>query len=1774
MRWLLLVCVLGFTQQAWAQPVGFSAFNIESGASSFEYLRGKQYTGPRSIVASLGPMTGWFAWFAGDRITVQLDPNIRPLRVIIQVGAMSSSFDVSADAPCTRPYAGCTTHPGPSFMNTSFDNLWVVQSGGAYEIDLIPNGATGVAGGDLISVSVEFEVLATATLGATAVHGLQIFNVNEGFNGSGQYQTSAPSLPHTIANVIAQTFTVTASPSPIIRPQSATVTLAATDQNGDAIADLSAVVVTLDERLGSPAGTVLPVAERGALSPASANTRTYVPSATPQAQTIAASFSATIDSLSPAPALVEVQRGAIASFALSPSSDVVMPGATRQFVPITPLNSAGGAERLAANEVTWSVSSGASIDASGNVQTTQDWRDADQVITVTAQKDTATANATLTVTPTVVASCDFALTPNAIALAESTVASVVAIGPSGQTRDYTSLATLSWSPQDALEQQGSTLLAKRAGVEVQVNAALSVCPNGPLVRTLSIRAPQAGDLASLELAPLPTLIVGGTANVTATAVFVGGARQEITPETWTLGPGLEFVASGKRETRVVRATTPGASFVRIAYRGLEATASLQVDAQSFVQLSWRLKKQTVRQGEPIPAHLVVTADASGQHDAVVVSAVIPSGLALIGGVTTWTLAIPSGTSEQVLEVPLMARAQSGVWPLLATANEGTQQLAASPPGIVRITADPEFSEALLVGRVFDDKNKNGRADDDEPGIGGVTIGLSAGLFVTTDANGNYHVPALPAESIVAKIDLTTLPHLAPLTTRERISLVLTPGQIFRADFGVDLSEPRPPLLVQDKTRSPRIVKTIDGLAYQLPVVFTHAPSDTPKTEPRLVTVPLEAVRNEVVVSASGDNGTTGHYKVVVRRYGNSFVIDPPALVKVDYPAKPDSTHFLVALGEGLIGFEPRPGSNFGLHWDGRVAFAYRGRIKGKFLIDAGADTSLKDVPNFFQRDARRIFRNLDPESYYPVYGDASQLIDERESGQRLYVRVEAGPLMAKYGGFRTGLTQNQYGRYDRALVGVAGRFLLDRATGDAHKVFVFYAKPESQRVHDDLYVTGSSLYYLSQKSVVEGSEQIWLETRQARTGIQRERRQLVPGADYQIDYIAGRILLERAMGSSAVSSSLLRQSAADGDERWLQVDYEVAAGAVGGQGDVIGGRVSERPMKGLELGATGVTELRAGGNNYWLAGGDVNVNLWQPLSFHVEYAHSERTLQSRALSYDGGLSFAALPDASNEVRGDAVLGRLALDYKDFKAEAYGRYRSFGFNDTTNAPGERVTQFGGTARSPTFHGFQAALTIDDLRREATYATVPVVLPSGGLRLGRQTSEIELKQDVGPVTLLVGARYAQVAPGFGVGREVVVGGGVIWRILPRLAIGATHQQPVYRDGDRVFDSYGRDTQLLTRFVVGNGLEVEGAVGYGERGFSGRATATAPLSPDTKLTAGLVYGGTTIAEGFSLGLRRKTADGTLMYVDNQYQKTNLLGGAVLNAKNSVQQPSIETHVGGVEMRLFGAHALSVSGEAGKRNPGGGFDALIERYGAGVGHSYAHARFTLRSRIEARFDTVSSAVSVAQVSTAPSQRTLAGFIRGDIKATETLSLAAWFKGSASVALQPGDPPLAEMAEAAIGFAYRPNAMFKPMLFGRYAYTHDRLPAAQNPDATVTDAHILALTFTFDPWKYTGLYGKVAGKAGSLRIGTLGAASLLSVMAIPRLNVHLTSIFDVSAEYRLCHDQGVGTRHGMLAEASVLIGDFVRLGAGYNLSDIGEGTVDCNAQSVRGIFIRAQAFY
>lgn len=101
-----------------------------------------------------------------------------------------------------------------------------------------------------------------------------------------------------------------------------------------------------------------------------------------------------------------------------------------------------------------------------------------------------------------------------------------------------------------------------------------------------------------------------------------------------------------------------------------------------------------------------------------------------------------------------------------------------------------FDCSEIIGRVFDDQNRDGYQDEGEPGLPGVRLATVNGTLITTDAHGRFNVPcaALPdhrtGSNFIMKLDERTLPAGYRLTTENPRVVRLTSGKMTSLDFGV------------------------------------------------------------------------------------------------------------------------------------------------------------------------------------------------------------------------------------------------------------------------------------------------------------------------------------------------------------------------------------------------------------------------------------------------------------------------------------------------------------------------------------------------------------------------------------------------------------------------------------------------------------------------------------------------------------------------------------------------------------------------------------------------------------------------------------------------------------------------------------------------------------------------------------------------------------------------------------------------------------------------------
>ena len=166
---------------------------------------------------------------------------------------------------------------------------------------------------------------------------------------------------------------------------------------------------------------------------------------------------------------------------------------------------------------------------------------------------------------------------------------------------------------------------------------------------------------------------------------------------------------------------------------------------------------------------------------------------IAGRQLTWTgLSFAAGQKRIVKLLLIVGTGVSeGDYVNRAWAENGFVQALASNVATarVRVTADPTFDCAGVIGKVFDDKNRNGYQDKGEPGLANIRLATVRGLLVTTDSHGRYHVACADVPNrdrgsgFVMKLDVRTLPSGYRLTTENPRIIRLTRGKIGKLNFG-------------------------------------------------------------------------------------------------------------------------------------------------------------------------------------------------------------------------------------------------------------------------------------------------------------------------------------------------------------------------------------------------------------------------------------------------------------------------------------------------------------------------------------------------------------------------------------------------------------------------------------------------------------------------------------------------------------------------------------------------------------------------------------------------------------------------------------------------------------------------------------------------------------------------------------------------------------------------------------------------------------------------------
>jgi len=374
--------------------------------------------------------------------------------------------------------------------------------------------------------------------------------------------------------------------------------------------------------------------------------------------------------------------------------------------------------------------------------------------------------------------------------------------------------------------------------------------------------------------------------------------------------------------------------------------------------------------------------------------------------------------------------------------------------------------------------------------------------------------------------------------------------------------------------------------------------------------------------------------------------------------------------------------------DGRGAFYLKGKIKGEYLLTAAADTReqpFEDLfTNFTSKDPRYLLRNIDPDLYYPVYGDDSTTVDDAPTQGKFYVKLERGESQVMWGNFRTTWNGTELLQYSRGLYGANVRYRSENTTTHGEKrtqVDAFAADPGTLGARDEFRGTGGSLYYLRHQDLTMGSERVWVEVRDRDSGLVIERKLLAPAQDYEINYLQGRITLTQPLNSTGSAPSMISTSSLNGNALYLVTTYEYVPGFTAVDNISIGGRASHWVNDHWEIGVSGfkqgedATEQKLGGI-------DTTVRYKPGTYIRLEAARSEGAGEGSFSSLDGGFAFNGLnstPDAdANAYRVEAEVDLAEVtENGEGKITAYAQERQRGFSGPGQITynGEALSQQG-------------------------------------------------------------------------------------------------------------------------------------------------------------------------------------------------------------------------------------------------------------------------------------------------------------------------------------------------------------------------------------------------------------------------------------------------------------------------------------------------------------------
>jgi uncharacterized repeat protein (TIGR01451 family)/fimbrial isopeptide formation D2 family protein len=851
--------------------------------------------------------------------------------------------------------------------------------------------------------------------------------------------------------------------------------------------------------------------------------------------------------------------------------------------------------------------------------------------------------------------------------------------------------------------------------------------------------------------------------------------------------------------------------------------------------------------------------------------------------------------------------------------------------------------------------------------------------------------------------------------------------------------------------------------------------------------------------------------------------------------------------------------------DGRLAFYAKGEFENESVLTASADTREGPVDelfsNFMNKSPEALFRRLDPDYYYPTFGDDSTVEEDAPTSGKFYLKWKKDKNYGLWGNFDIAYLDNDLAHVDRGLYGANFNYEGDATTSFGEKRFVanvFAAEPGTVAGRDEFLGTGGSLYYLRRQDILTGSDRLHIEVRDALSSVVMSVKNLTPGLDYDIDYIQGRIMLKAPLSATAASEMLVNSEDFGGNRIYLVANYEYTPGFEDLEDIVTGGRAHYWFGDHVKLGMT-LEDQEVTGSETSLNAYDLTLRKNAGTWLKLQQSTSQGPVSSTQYSSDGGYDFdeSALAAGTNvKAKGQRVDASVRLE--DIFASLNGKLTFYNqqLDAGYAAPGlianTDTTQSGAMLEMPITDSVNVKLKANAQDQENALQTEALEVDVDYLLNNNWTFGLGWRKDtrtddsaVVPLTQQQGDRSD-------------------------VAVRATY------DSDENWQAYGfaQDTASVT----GNRDE-NGRIGVGAE-----YRASDRIKLDGELSSG------DIGPAAKLGVNYKMTDATDIYSSYAFENERTDNGVKARRGNwatgfksrysdsaSIYMEERYTH-GDVPTGL--THALGFDLVVTDRlNLGGSIDigslrdentgAETNRTAAGFRIGYKFNALTYAGALEYRVDeTEQPDTSFAERTTWLMKNSIKYYLNQDWRLIGKLNYS---ESESSL----GDFYNGDFTEAVLGYAYRPvnndalNALFKYTYFYNLPTT-DQLTPNNSSALYIQKSHVLSLDFSYDLTSSWTLGGKYAHRFGQLSLDRVNPNFFDSEAAlyILRADWHFNHRWDALLEGRLLDVKEAGdARSGMLLGIYRHFGDNIKMGVGYNFTDFSDDLTDLDYDS-QGMFV------